>query len=56
MGQTVETLEPVKEALVLIDKGLVGMIHRELVSTSEASDLLLDLRSMLLNEVIVEPA
>lgn len=35
------------EAVALIDRGLDGLTHRELVSTSEMSDLLLDLRTIL---------
>ena len=37
------------EALRLIDKSLADMMHRELVSTDEVSDLLLDMRSLLTN-------
>ncbi len=45
----VETGEMAKieVALRLVDGGLVALVHRELVSTSEVSDLLLDLRSVL---------
>lgn len=35
------------EAVALIDRGLDGLAHRELVSTTEMSDLLLDLRMLL---------
>ena len=37
----------IDEALAIIDQGLGDMMHRELVSTSEVSDLLLDVRSLL---------
>ena len=37
----------IDEALALIDQGLGDTMHRELVSTSEVSDLLLDVRSLL---------
>ncbi len=37
----------IDEALALIDQGLGDMMHRALVSTSEVSDLLLDVRSRL---------
>jgi hypothetical protein len=37
-------------ALALIDQGLGDMMHRELVSTDEVSDLLLDLRLLLATE------
>lgn len=40
-------LDTINEALALIDQGLGDMLHRELVSTSEVSDLLLDVRSLL---------
>lgn len=39
--------EVLAEALAIIDRGLVELSQRELVSTSEASDLLLDVRSVL---------
>ena len=37
----------IDEALALIDQGLGDMLHRELVSTSEVADLLLDVRTLL---------
>ncbi len=37
----------IDEALAIIDQGLGRLGHRELVSASEATDLLLDLRSVL---------
>ena len=37
----------IAEALAVIDKGLAEMLHRELVSTDEVADLLLDVRSLL---------
>lgn len=37
----------IDEALRLIDKSLSEMMHRELVSTDEMSDLLLDVRTLL---------
>lgn len=37
----------IEEALTVIDRGLGQLLHRELVSTSEATDLLLDVRSLL---------
>ena len=36
-----------REALAVIDRGLSEMLHRELVSTDEVSDLLLDVRTLL---------
>ena len=35
------------EALIVIDKALREMLQRELVSTGEVADLLLDVRSLL---------
>lgn len=44
--------EQIAEALALIDRGLGDMLHRELVSTDEVADLLLDVRSLL---TVAEP-
>jgi hypothetical protein len=45
---TTETREDViTEALTIIDRALGHLAHRELVSTVEMSDLLLDVRSLL---------
>lgn len=38
----------IDEALRLIDTGLADLMHRELVSTDEVSDLLLDVRMLLM--------
>jgi len=44
----IETREPViAEAVAVIDKALAQIMKRELVSATEVSDLLLDLRSLL---------
>lgn len=37
----------ISEALSIIDKALAEMLRRELVSTDEVADLLLDVRSLL---------
>lgn len=37
----------ITDALAIIDKGLSDMVHRELVSSDEVSDLLLDVRALL---------
>ena len=44
-----EVTEPtsIDEILEIIDAGLGGMTDRELVSTAEMTDLLLDVRAML---------
>jgi hypothetical protein len=44
----------INEALSVIDKALAEMLRRELVSTGEVADLLLDVRT-LLTAVDVEP-
>jgi hypothetical protein len=44
---TRELDQAITEALAVIDKGLGEMLHRELVSTNEVADLLLDLRTVL---------
>lgn len=40
-------LEVISEAVALIDRGLGDMLKRELVSTDEVADLLLDVRTLL---------
>ncbi len=39
--------EVISEALAVIDKGLGELGHRELVSSNEVADLLLDVRTLL---------
>lgn len=51
MTQTQESADVITEALVLIDRGLTDMLHRELVSTDEVANLLLDVRSVLNTEL-----
>ena len=46
MSGTVEQ-EVIVEALEIIDRGLGQLLHRELLTTAEAADILLDLRSLL---------
>ncbi len=46
MSETLE-IDAINQALEMIDKSLGVMCTRELVSTSEVSDLLLDMRSIL---------
>ena len=53
MSGTVEQ-EVIVEALEVIDRGLGQLLHRELLTTAEAADILLDLRSLLAG-VDVEP-
>lgn len=43
----VRELDVIAEALTVIDKALAEMTRRELVSTAEMADLLLDVRSLL---------
>jgi hypothetical protein len=47
MTETEIEFDVITEALALIDRGLGDMMHRELVSTDEVADLLLDVRSLL---------
>jgi hypothetical protein len=44
-----DTSEPkvITDALAIIDRGLSEMVHRELVSSDEVSDRLLDVRALL---------
>ena len=46
MSETLE-IEAINQALEMIDKSLGVMHTRELVSSAEVSDLLLDMRSIL---------
>ncbi len=43
--------EMISEALAVIDKGLGDLGHRELVSSNEVADLLLDVRMLLATPV-----
>lgn len=43
-------LDAITEALAIIDRALGEMLHRELVSTNEVADLLLDVRSVLAHD------
>ncbi len=47
MTETREPDEMISEALAVIDKGLGDLLHRELVSSNEVADLLLDVRTLL---------
>ncbi len=50
LGRVMDTAtadEIIDEALAVIDRGLAQLMQRELVSTIEAADLLLDVRSLL---------
>ena len=51
-------LDVITEALAIIDRGLGERLHRELVSTDEVADLLLDVRTRLTQEELTqeEPA
>jgi hypothetical protein len=46
MTETKE-IDAISEALSVIDRALGEMLNRELVSTGEVADLLLDVRSLL---------
>ncbi|MBN2623842.1 MAG: hypothetical protein JXA83_10755 [Acidimicrobiales bacterium] len=47
MTETRALDEMISEALAVIDKGLGDLGHRELVSSNEVADLLLDVRTLL---------
>ncbi|HVM52550.1 MAG TPA: hypothetical protein VM262_05090 [Acidimicrobiales bacterium] len=47
MTETLEATQVLADALAVIDRGLSEMLHRELVSTDEVADLLLDVRMIL---------
>ena len=44
----------ITEALTVIDRALREMLNRELVSTDEVADLLLDVRSLLTSQETVQ--
>ncbi len=48
--------EVIVEALSVIDKALAEMLRRELVSSGEVADLLLDVRSLLTAKPVVAAA
>ena len=52
MTETI-AVDTITEALALIDRGLGDMQHRELVSTDEVSDLLLDVRTLLTTDAVI---
>ena len=52
MTETRELPDNLSEVLTIIDRGLSDMTHRELVSTDEVADLLLDLRTLLASDEI----
>jgi len=47
IDEPVGARDVIVEALAIIDKSLGELMRRELVSTSEVTDLLLDVRSLL---------
>ena len=52
MTETVDS-DVITEALMVIDRALGEMLNRELVSTDEVADLLLDVRSLLTSPPVV---
>ena len=46
-------IDAISEALAIIDSALGAMLNRELVSTSEVADLLLDVRTILKHDAPV---
>jgi hypothetical protein len=53
MTETKE-VDVIGDALAVIDRALGQMLNRELVSTDEVADLLLDVRSLLVNPRVEE--
>ena len=45
-------LDVITDALAIIDRGLSDILHRELMSTDEVANLLLDVRSLLATEAV----
>lgn len=54
MTETLPDTDDTTTAVGLIDEALANMMHRELVSSDEVSDLLLDLRSLIAPSVTDE--
>lgn len=55
MTETQDREDVISEVLAVIDRGLGDMQHRELVSTTEVADLLLDLRLLLAAAAVEAP-
>ena len=53
MTETTHDSDVIAEALAVIDRALGEMLNRELVSTDEVADLLLDVRSLLTSPTAV---
>ena len=47
MTKTMEHEAAVAEAMAIIDRGLLDVVKRQLMSSNEVADLLLDVRSIL---------
>ena len=54
MNETLEK-EAITEALVIIDESLSKLSHRDLMSSAEVSDLLLDVRILLAEAGLAQP-
>lgn len=54
MNETLEK-EAITEALVIIDESLSKLAHRDLMSSAEVSDLLLDVRLLLAEAGLAQP-
>lgn len=55
MTDTIETTTALTEAMNVIDRALSSFTERELVSSDEVTDILLDLRGMLAEHVPPTP-
>lgn len=54
MPQTEERTDVIAEAMAVIDRGLTELLDRQLVSSDEVANLLLDVRSLLSSELDAE--
>lgn len=52
MTQTDERTDVIAEAMALIDRGLTDLLDRQLVSSDEVANLLLDVRSLLSTDLV----
>jgi hypothetical protein len=55
MQMTDTTDAVITEALAVIDRALAEVLRRELVSSNEVADLLLDVRTLLTSAPVPEP-
>jgi hypothetical protein len=54
VGEDVHAGATIDEALAVIDRSLAQLLNRELVSTDEVADVLLDVRSLLTRDSLAD--